>query len=452
MLSPLWQHNLGTGVIDCDCDPETRIVVAGDVNGYATCLSYENGILWEDQYSMPIWGASVFTKADDSPRFAFALARKTSPQAGELVVTSSTGEIYRKKFEHPAWDTAFLQSGSWVAVTTWEGELFVIDLSTGRTCLDYKSQGSLFGLAREDSTLYATESGRGLLCLSATETIGGNALIRALKICYNVCLTPEKILTGSMDSNLYVIDRQSRQVKAVNRYGSNICSVAVCKGFCYTGDFDGNLLISPLTNLEATVHAEQLPDTIWNIAVDEKNDRVFVACGDGNLLCFQIDMPVVNSILSINHEAARSSLQSKIETNAFDVFLCHNSKDKPEVMRVGERLKERGILPWLDEWELRPGLPWQRLLEEQIEQIKSAAVFVGEDGIGPWQQMELEAFLREFVHRGRPVIPVLLPDAPKEPKLPLFLKGMTWVDFRKWDPDPMDRLIWGITGKRSSGR
>jgi len=151
-----------------------------------------------------------------------------------------------------------------------------------------------------------------------------------------------------------------------------------------------------------------------------------------------------------DRELAASILQGKIATGDFDVFLCHNSEDKPGVKEIGERLKERGILPWLDEWELRPGLPWQRSLEEQIAQIKSAAVFIGQSGIGPWQQLELEAFLREFVERGCPVIPVLLENAPKKPKLPLFLKGMTWVDFRKTDPKPMVQLIWGITGERGS--
>jgi len=145
-------------------------------------------------------------------------------------------------------------------------------------------------------------------------------------------------------------------------------------------------------------------------------------------------------------QVVNPSLLKQVET--FDVFLCHNDKDKPEAKRIGELLKERGIVPWLDEWQLRPGLPWQRLLEQQIPQIQAAAVFVGKDGIGPWQQMELEAFLRQFVHRGCPVIPVLLENAPEEPDLPTFLKGMTWVDFRKQDPDPMERLIWGITGKR----
>ena len=61
--------------------------------------------------------------------------------------------------------------------------------------------------------------------------------------------------------------------------------------------------------------------------------------------------------------------------------------------------------------------------------------------------MEVEAFLREFVSRSCPVIPVLLKDAPQKPALPLFLKGMTWVDFRVEDPEPMQRLLWGITGQ-----
>jgi hypothetical protein len=121
----------------------------------------------------------------------------------------------------------------------------------------------------------------------------------------------------------------------------------------------------------------------------------------------------------------------------FDVFLCHNSKDKPAVKEIGKKLKARGLRPWLDEWALRPGLPWQRLLEEQIASIGAAAVFVGEDGIGPWQQQELDGFLRHFVSRGIPVIPVLLQTAPPQrPKLPVFLANNTWVIFEKLIPTP----------------
>jgi CheY-like chemotaxis protein len=132
----------------------------------------------------------------------------------------------------------------------------------------------------------------------------------------------------------------------------------------------------------------------------------------------------------------------------FDVFLCHNSEDKSVVKDIGNELKRRGLSPWLDEWELRPGLSWQELVEEQIEDIKSAAVFVGQSGLGPWQEMEVRGLLSEFVKRKCPVIPVILSDAPKKPILPLFLREMTWVDFRKEEPDPIQQLIWGITGKK----
>lgn len=139
----------------------------------------------------------------------------------------------------------------------------------------------------------------------------------------------------------------------------------------------------------------------------------------------------------------------------FDVFLCYNNQDREAVKAIGSQLKAHGIKPWLDVWEMRPGLPWQRALEEQIENINSAAVFVGKGrtdasgkttALAPWQQMEVEAFLRKFVNSNTPVIPVILQDAPEKPKLPLFLEGMHWVDFRKSDPNPLNQLIWGITG------
>lgn len=142
------------------------------------------------------------------------------------------------------------------------------------------------------------------------------------------------------------------------------------------------------------------------------------------------------------HQAApaktpSSVLQAKIDQGKFDVFLCHNSDNKAAVKEIGEQLKALGILPWLDEWELRPGLPWQRTLEEQITNIQAVAVFVGADGMGPWQSREIEAFLREFDSRDCPVIPVVLPDSESKPKLPMFLKDMTWVDFRQAQPDPL---------------
>ena len=136
---------------------------------------------------------------------------------------------------------------------------------------------------------------------------------------------------------------------------------------------------------------------------------------------------------------------------AFDVFLCHNSSDKPTVRTLGEELKKRGLNVWLDEGELVPGRPWQEALEEIVQTTKAAAVLVGKDGIGPWQDREMRGCLSEFVDRGLPVIPVVLPGAPTKPDLPMFLKQFHWVDLRSGvTKDGIDQIAWGVTGVKPS--
>jgi tetratricopeptide (TPR) repeat protein len=134
----------------------------------------------------------------------------------------------------------------------------------------------------------------------------------------------------------------------------------------------------------------------------------------------------------------------------FDVFLSHNSKDKPVVRQIAEALRDgRGLKVWLDEWELPPGRPWQDELDKVIRTARSAAVLVGKDGLGPWEMPEMRACLSQMVKRGLPVIPVLLPDAPQAPDLPVFLSQNTWVDLRGGiTEEGLDRLQWGITGRK----
>lgn len=151
---------------------------------------------------------------------------------------------------------------------------------------------------------------------------------------------------------------------------------------------------------------------------------------------------------SRDRAVAAMTLQGKMKTSDFDVLLCHNDEDKEAVKKIGNQLKAFGILPWLDEWNLRPGFPWQQALQAEIRNIKAAAVFIGPDGLGPWQSMELHAVIAKFIKRGAPVIPVFLDGLEATPDLPPFLESFQAVDFRKPVPDPMDQLIWGITGHR----
>jgi tetratricopeptide (TPR) repeat protein len=136
-------------------------------------------------------------------------------------------------------------------------------------------------------------------------------------------------------------------------------------------------------------------------------------------------------------------------SDTFDVFLSHNSKDKPTVREIGEALRDRGLRVWLDEWELVPGRPWQEAIEEILATVLSSAVLVSKDGLGPWEIPEMRVCLSQMVKRRLPVIPVLLPGCPQAPELPLFLSEFTWVDLREGiTDDRLDRLEWGITGNK----
>ena len=93
------------------------------------------------------------------------------------------------------------------------------------------------------------------------------------------------------------------------------------------------------------------------------------------------------------------------------------------------------------------GSLWSRAVEEALQKSRSVAVLVGKGGLGPWEQYEYLAALSESVRRGLPVIPVLLPGAPAEVKLPLFLKSFAWVDLRGDLKEGLDDLERGISGR-----
>jgi tetratricopeptide (TPR) repeat protein len=139
--------------------------------------------------------------------------------------------------------------------------------------------------------------------------------------------------------------------------------------------------------------------------------------------------------------------------DGFDVFLSHNSRDKPVVEEICTLLKEQGLQVWLDKEQLRPGFPWQEGLEEGIQASRAVAVFIGLDGLGAWQEPEARAFIARSRREKIPVIPVLLPGCPESPQLTVFLEAFTWVDLRKeLSEDGFARLVWGITGKRPDGK
>ena len=139
-------------------------------------------------------------------------------------------------------------------------------------------------------------------------------------------------------------------------------------------------------------------------------------------------------------------LRGKQDVAEYDVFLSYSWRDKDTVRSIARQLRNRGLRPWMDERQLRPGMLWQPELEEIIARVPAAAVVIGAQR-GPWQTREIYAFIQQSVSRGCAIVPVLLPDA-NTGDLPVFLQGLTWVNLAVPEPDPIDQLVWGVTGQQ----
>src|SRR5579884_507914 len=151
--------------------------------------------------------------------------------------------------------------------------------------------------------------------------------------------------------------------------------------------------------------------------------------------------------------ALRHQSQEKIEKGDYDVFISYNSKDREEVNEISILLMDNGIAPWFDKRDLSAGNPWWPEAERELQRSKAVAVCVGRSGFGPCQKEEIKIAHEQQKQRGIPVIPVLLAGAEDDFILSSEIKDNTWVDFRKsdpfrrTDPDPLERLIFGITGR-----
>lgn len=136
----------------------------------------------------------------------------------------------------------------------------------------------------------------------------------------------------------------------------------------------------------------------------------------------------------------------------FNAFLSYRrvERDQAAVRELLTILRHNSLRIWFDEDELRPGFSWQKAMELGIKNSSSGVVLLGSSGIGPWQDREVQAFLRLAVDCELPLIPVFLPGSPKQVNdIPIFLREYHWVDLRSgFTPESVSTLIWGITGQK----
>lgn len=107
-------------------------------------------------------------------------------------------------------------------------------------------------------------------------------------------------------------------------------------------------------------------------------------------------------------------------------FVSHASEDKERFVRVfAERLRERGVDAWIDEWEIYPGDSLiDKIFEEGLKDADAVIVVISQYSVNkPWVREELNAAAVKRINRGGRLIPVILDDA----EVPEVLKNTVWV-------------------------
>ena len=111
------------------------------------------------------------------------------------------------------------------------------------------------------------------------------------------------------------------------------------------------------------------------------------------------------------------------------VFLSHSHADKPFARKVAADIRAAGHAVWIDEAEINVGDSLIDKISDGLEQVDFVAAILSEASLGSaWVQKELEiASSRELEEKRVVVMPLLLGDV----KLPRFLKGKFYADFRE---------------------
>src|ERR1043165_8475511 len=99
-------------------------------------------------------------------------------------------------------------------------------------------------------------------------------------------------------------------------------------------------------------------------------------------------------------------------TFKYDVFLSHNSRDKPRVRTIAERLREAGLNVWFDEWNIPLGAMIALEVDKGLEESRVLVLCISQSALNSgWVALERStAIHRDPSNEGRRFIPILLED------------------------------------------
>ena len=123
----------------------------------------------------------------------------------------------------------------------------------------------------------------------------------------------------------------------------------------------------------------------------------------------------------------------------YDVFLSHSAKDKPVVRELAERLRSDGLQVWFDEWEIRPGDPILKKIEDGLTSSRVLVLCMSKHAFASeWATLESHTFrFRDPTNQERRFVPLRLDQA----EVTDALRQFAYVDWRGKTAEEYHRLV-----------
>jgi hypothetical protein len=120
-------------------------------------------------------------------------------------------------------------------------------------------------------------------------------------------------------------------------------------------------------------------------------------------------------------------------------FLSYSSLDKKIVLMIKKELDKRGILTWLDEFQVGFGESIRREIEQGIAESNFLILFMSKTAFkSEWVNREIDAaFMMEVESKNVLIVPVLLDNC----EIPISLKSKRYIDLRQDYPKGIIALI-----------
>ncbi|WP_428663059.1 leucine-rich repeat domain-containing protein [Runella sp.] len=112
------------------------------------------------------------------------------------------------------------------------------------------------------------------------------------------------------------------------------------------------------------------------------------------------------------------------------LFLSYNTQNNAFVQGLARDLKNSGFEVFYDKESIAAGDVWTKVIQEGINASDASLVFIGEVGIGEWQNKEVLDIVNSRTKKeGYKIIPVIVPKKAANYTLPWFLSDYQWVEF-----------------------